>query len=75
MDPDGPALDFPVEREIDPLTPLVPAFAVNRDAFPLDEAVPAPDTIDTKPPVLVVLDPAPIETDPPGCPVPAPEAT
>ena len=66
IDPDGPAVAFPVDSDISPLVPLVPASPVNIDTFPLDDAVPAPLVRETEPPAFVALDPALIETDPPG---------
>ena len=48
--PVWPLLDVPVSRVTDPLTPLLPAFAVFTRIEPLEVDVPLPDVILTAPP-------------------------
>ena len=57
MLPDVPDEEVPVENENDPLTPVVPAFAVCILIFPLEVAVPLPDVRHTAPPESAVLVP------------------
>jgi len=60
--PDAPdAVVFPVLNTIMPLTPVLPAFAVERRRSPLGPAVPYPDTIDKRPPAAAEADELPAD--------------
>jgi hypothetical protein len=46
-----PLLEDPDKKDIDPVTPVVPAFGVAKDIAPLDVEIPKPVVNDTLPPV------------------------
>ena len=74
IDPDDPLLEVPVVKDNDPLTPLVPAFAVRKTTAPLDVTYPSPVVNDIAPPVLAswVVIPAETTTSLPVYVVPTP---
>jgi hypothetical protein len=50
MTPVGPTVEIPVEREMAPETPTVPALLVARETDPEDEEVEKPAVMASSPP-------------------------
>ena len=70
-----PPMAVPDENIKTPLVPVVPAFAERRVIPPLDDAVPSPEAMESRPPVLIVLRPAATNSMPPWPLVPLPTVT